>query len=297
MKHVKMIAAVASAVWLGCAGAEETEPAGWSFEPGSGISYNETSIMTAEFGLRVDSRYMTYGVIDGKDPIVVPGATATFFDWVYIGFESIFDMTKGNGKGYGYGNRAGKYTTLDTFVGLAHEFDLGDTLGTLSADVGYLYEYMPRSIGEVWDTQYAYAELSLGDLWFEPKLAFERDLMLDEGTYVNFEIGHTFELTESLTLRPAVGQGFGNSLRTKGYFGEAEGVEGFDHGGLMDTSLRLDLEYAMTDWLTLGAYVAYYDYWLDSNMREGARAYNSMWGSACAHSWTFTGGLSVTATF
>lgn len=297
MNKIMVAGAVVAAAWIGCAAEPETEQTGWNYEAGNGISYNETPIMTAEFTLGFDSRYMTYGVIDGKDPIVVPGVTGTFFDWFYIGVESIFDVTKGNGKGFEYGNRAGRYTTLDAFVGLAHSFDLGDTLGALDVDVGYLYEYMPRSLRENWETQYVYAEASLGDLWFEPKVAFERDIMLDEGTYVNVEVGHTIELTETLSLRPAVAQGFGNSLRTKGYFGALEEFEGFDHGGLMDTSLRVDLEYALTDWLTLGAYVAYYDYWLDGNMRDAARAYNAQWGRACDHSWNFVGGLSVTATF
>ena len=171
------------------------------------------------------------------------------------------------------------------------------TLGALGVDVGYMYEYMPRLDEEVGDTQYFTAELSLGDLWLEPVLAFERDIMADNGTYVNFEIGHTFELTESLTLRPAIGQGFGNSLRTKGYFSELEKVEGFDHGGLMDTTVRLDLEYAVTDWLSFGAYVAYYDYLFDGNMRKAAAAYNGEWGAGENKTWNVVGGLSITATF
>ena len=270
---------------------------GWSSEPGAGISFNETPIVSAEFGVGFDSRYMTYGVIDGKDPIIVPNASVTFFDWVYFGVEAIFDVTKGNGKRGGYGNRAGEYTTLDAMVGLAHEFDLGETFGTLGVDFSYMYEYLPRYEGEVGDTQYLNLEFSLGDLWLEPTLAIERDIMADDGTYVYFELGHTFELAESLTLRPAVGQGLGNSLRTKGYFSELEKVEGFDHGGLMDTTLRVDLEYAITDWLTFGAYVAYYDYWFDGNMRKAAAAYNGEWGAGCDKTWNVVGGLSITATF
>jgi hypothetical protein len=38
---------------------------------------------------------MTYGVIDGTDPIIVPGAPVTFFDWVYFSVEAIFDLTFG----------------------------------------------------------------------------------------------------------------------------------------------------------------------------------------------------------
>lgn len=71
-------------------------------------------LVAVEAGIAFDSRYMTYGVMDGKDPIVKPRAQITFFDWVYFGIESIFDVTKGNGKRGGYGNRAGRYTTIDS---------------------------------------------------------------------------------------------------------------------------------------------------------------------------------------
>jgi hypothetical protein len=240
---------------------------------------------------------MTYGVIDGKDPIVVPAASITFFDWVYFGVEAIYDVTKGNGKRGGYGNRAGKYTTLDAMVGIAHDFDLGESFGALSFDLSYMYEYLSRYEDEVGDTQYINLELSLGDLWLEPKLWVERDLMADDGTYVYFELGHTFEVAEDLTLRPAIGQGFGNSLRTRGYFSELEKVEGFDHGGVMDTTLRVDLEYAVTEYLTLGAYVAYYDYLFDGNMREAAAAYNGEWGADYDRTWNVVGGISVTVSF
>ena len=41
-------------------------PSNWSHEPGARISFNETPVVTAEFDVSFDSRYMTYGVIDGK---------------------------------------------------------------------------------------------------------------------------------------------------------------------------------------------------------------------------------------
>jgi hypothetical protein len=263
----------------------------------TGALYAQNKIVSTEVSLSFDSRYMTYGVIDGKDPIFTPGATGTFFDWAYIGVESIFDLTDGNGKRGGYGKRGFKYTTLDAFVGLAHEFDLGEKIGALCVDVGYMYEYLPRYQGEVGDTQYFTAQLSLCRHWLEPTIAFERDIMADDGTYVNLEVGHTFEICECFTIRPAVGQGFGNSLRTKGYFAGLEKVEGFDHAGLMDTTIKVDLEYKINDWLKLGAYVAYYDYLFDGKMREAAAAYNGEWGAGEDKTWNIVGGLSLTATF
>ena len=308
----KLMAMAAAAALCACATAEEEETAeGWAYAPGEGVSFNDMSIMTAEFGLSFDSKYLTYGVVDGKDPIVTPSATATFFDWLYFGVESIYDVTKGNGKRAGYGNRAGRYTTLDAIVGLSHDFDLGETLGTLTVDVNYIYEYIRRytdSDGEkgMDDTQYINLELSLGDLWLEPKLWIERDIMADNGTYVNFEIGHTFPLVDGesedgdpvLAFRPSIGQGFGNTQRTRGYFSDT--TDGFSHGGLMDTNVKGELTWNICECLSLSGYVAYYDYIFDRNMRHAACDYNGSWSENSrkyADSHQFVCGLALTATF
>ena len=269
--------------------------AGLEFTPGEGISYNETPIFTAEAAVEFHSRYMSYGVVDGKDPIVKPTFCGTFADWVFVGADFICDTTKGNGKGFGYGNRAGKYSAIDSYVGLAHEFELGETLGALSAEVGYLYEYATRTYedGSNWDMQYLYLGLSLGDLPFEPTFYLERELMFDDGTYANFEIGHTIDLgviCDGLSVRSSIAQGVGNGRRALGYFGES-------HAGLMDTCVKLEFEYEFSEWCTFGAYAAYYDYLLDGNMRDMAREYNSVWGSECDRSYSFVGGISVKLTF
>ena len=49
--------------------------------------------------------------------------------------------------------------------------------------------------------------------------------------------------------------------------------------------------------ITLGAYIAYYDYLFDGNMREAAAAYNGEWGAGEDKTWNVVGGLSLTATF
>ena len=288
IKNIACAAAVCGCVSLATAADEVAEAEKGEVE--------ETPIVSAEFGLQLDSKYMTYGVVDGKDPILTPSAQLTFFDWAYVGVESIFDLTKGNGKRGDYGNRAGKWTTLDMIVGLAHEFDLGETLGTLSVDVNYIYEYLRRHHSDMGDTQYVNLELSLGDLWFEPTLAIERDLMADEGTYVNLEVGHAFALIgddedPTLTFKPSIGQGLGDKHRTRGY----ELAD--DHGGLMDTTIKGEFEWAVCDHVALTAYIAYSDYWFDSKLRDGARAYNGAWGSSCDHSWNFYGGVGVTVSF
>ncbi len=301
MNAKKIIAAAFFAVLAGGVYASESESASLEWAPGEGVSYGDKSIMSTEATLKFHSKYMYYGVVYGNDPIVVPGACATFFDWAYVGIESIFDTTKGNGKGFGYGNRAGRYTTIDASVGIAHEFELNEFWGTLGVDFGYMYEYFTRHTeGGIWDCQYLTLEMELDwALFLKPTLYVERELMYDDGTYASLKLGHTFNFDDvkGLSLTPSITQGFGNSLRTKGYFAELEKVEGFDHGGLMDTTIMLELEYKINEWLKFGAYVAYYDYLFDDDMREAAAAYNAQWGSGEDKTWNFVGGLSFTATF
>ena len=302
-------AAVGSGVYAAESTAEAEEaPQGWNYEAGSGISYGETSIVTAEFGLAFDSKFLSYGLVDNNDPILTPSASITFFDWLSFGVESIFDMTP-----YGrkkvlnedgeyeelYANRGGKYQELDPSVSIGHSFSPEDyewLPTTIEFSLGYGYEYHPRSysVGQD-DTQFITFDLSLPDLWFEPTLSYERDIDRDNGTYVHLEIGHTFEITDELSIRPAIAQGLGNTQRVRGYLNKHGENEPLDHGGLMDTCIKIEAEYALTDWLTLGGYVAYSDYIFDRKMRDSARDYEA--SGDWDNSYNFVCGLSVTATF
>lgn len=300
MNAMKMTIVACSAVVCGALTAAESE----SEAEKSGFSLSD--YVAVEAGVALDSRYMSYGVIDGKDPIVTPSAQVTLFDSVYFGVSAIYDVTKANGKRGGYGNRAGQWTTLDATVGVAHDFELCEALGALSVDFNYIYEYLRRYHSDMGDTQYLNLEFSLGDLWLEPTLAIERDLMADDGTYVNFSIGHEFSIIDGaneddspvLAFRPSIGQGIGNSQRAAGYFVKRKGSEeALDHGGLMDTTIMGELTWNICENISLTGYVAYSDYLLDGNMRDGARAHNADWGGACDRSWNVYGGIALGVSF
>ena len=300
MNAMKMTVVACSAVVCGALTAAESE----SEAEKSGFSLSD--YVAVEAGVALDSRYMSYGVIDGKDPIVTPSAQVTLFDYVYFGVSAIYDVTKANGKRGGYGNRAGQWTTLDATVCVAHDFELCESLGALSVDFNYIYEYLRRYHSDMGDTQYLNLEFSLGDLWLEPTLAIERDLMADDGTYVNFSIGHEFSIIDGaneddspvLAFRPSIGQGIGNSQRAAGYFVKRKGSEeALDHGGLMDTTIMGELTWNICENISLTGYVAYSDYLLDGNMRDGARAHNADWGGACDRSWNVYGGIALGVSF
>ena len=294
------------------------EKTGLAWTPGEGVSFGETPIVSAEVGVSLDSRYMTYGVIDGKDPILTPSAQIKFFDWIYFGVEAIYDVTKGNGKKGEYGARTGKRTTLDMIAGISHDFETCDALGALSFDFNYIYEYYRRyydfNEGEkcMDDTQYLNLELSLDDLWFEPALWVERDIMADDGTYFNFSVGHEFPLVDGegedadpvLSFRPSVGQGFGTARRVRlydFYLKNPDDATGddvpVDHGGFMDTTFKGELTWNVGGGVSLSGYVAYSDYLFDARTREGARRHNAAWGRKCDHSWNFYGGVALTVAF
>ncbi len=262
------------------------------------------SILSTEVGVAFDSKFMSYGLVDNKDPIVTPSVAVTAFDWVTFGVSAIFDTTK-YGKKAGYGNRAGRCTELDPGVSLAHAFSPEDCAflpTTVALALGYMYEYHPRGMGGGTgepgdDTQFVTFEVALPDLWIEPTLAFERDIDRDDGTYVNLELGHTFALIDGvgegddpvLAFRPSVAQGIGNTQRTRGY-GLAE-----DHGGLMDLCVKGELTWSVGGGFALSGYVAYYDYVFDSTLREGARAYEATGPDDT--SYNFVAGIALSASF
>ena len=101
MKTKTIMLALAAASCCCTALADEEEKSeGWAYNPGEGVSFNETPIVSAEASLSFDSKYLSYGFVDNKAPILTSAGEITFFDWLTFGVSAIFDVTR-------YGNRAG----------------------------------------------------------------------------------------------------------------------------------------------------------------------------------------------
>ena len=295
---------------------EEAETSGWAYNPGEGVSFNEQPIVSAEASLAFDSKYLSYGLVDNNEPILKPIGLMTFFDWFSLTVEAYFDITK-YGRRAGYTNRAWQYTELYPGAAIGHSFSPDDyewLPTTIDFSISYQYEFHPNSKykggdgpdGQADDSQFWMFEVSLPDLCFEPRFYYERDVMRDNGTYLNLEIGHTFPLIDGaedgedpvLTFRPSIAQGFGNTMRVRSYLTRAtsdgEGAP-LDKSGLMDLCVKGELAWQVCEFCTLGGYVAYTDYVFDSRMREAAREYERTgdWD----HSWNFTAGLALTLNF
>ena len=321
----------AAALCMGAFAAEEAAPAeekseGWAWAMGEGITFDETPIVSTEVSLSFDSKYLSYGFVDNKDPILTPAGSVTFFDWITFGVSAIFDTTK-YGHRAGYTSRQFQYTELHPTVTIGHSFSPEDfewLPTTIEFAFGWDYEYHPNSKNKggfddygFWDksiaedTHFWTFEFGLPDLWFEPKFYYERDAMRDDGTYLNLEVGHTFtvigdEEEETLTLRPSVAQGFGNKQRVKAYaskyflaYDEDEGAyveeAPLNHAGLMDTMFKLEAEWSICDGVALSGYVGYSDFLFDRKIRRASRSYEAT--GRWDYSWNVVAGLALTFSF
>ncbi len=254
--------------------------------------------VSASFSLAFDSKYLSYGFVDNIDPILTPSAEISFFETLSFGALAIFDTTT-YGRKAGYGNHAGKYTEVHSWVGLSHSFSSDDYTWlptTIDLGLSYLYEFHPsskmkhgdRDSAAAEDSQFITLEIGLPDLPLEPVVMIERDFMRDDGTYVALDIGHTFELSDTLSLRPSILQGYGNGQRIKAY-------TDVNKAGLMDTVLKVDLTWAITDTIELAGYVGWSDFIFDRRIRHAAREYEA--SGKWDESWNVICGLSLAVSF
>ena len=307
-KHILMTIACAAALCGSVraeAEARETEGQDLNWAMGEGVTFGETSVVSAEVGLAFDSKFMSYGLVDNNDPILTPSAALTFFDWVTLGVEAIFD-TSSYGKRAGYRDHAFRYQELDPGVAIGHAFGPDDAAWlptTVAFELGYMYESHPKVVDD--DTQFLTFSVGLPDLWFEPTFSYERDIDRDDGTYLNLEVGHTFSVVEGkeegdddiLAFRVSLAQGWGDKRRVVAYLPDVgnDEAEGLGRASMMDTCVKGELTWNITDGVSLGAYAAYYDYLFDSHARNSAKAYEAT--GSHTDSYSFVMGVSLAVAF
>ncbi len=247
------------------------------------------------------SRQLSYGLADNQDPVIMPGASLTFYDIFTVSMDWIIDTTH-RGRKAGYRDRKWEYQEFDPGVSAAYVFSPDDFAflpTSVELGVGYMYEYHPRfsksksdGVNGNPDTQFVVFDAALPDLPLEPALYLEWDIDRDDGFYANLNAGHSFELVEGtgecslLAFRIEAAQGLGSADRNDAYLE-------VDKWGLMDTSITLKLEYKPLPWLAVVPYAAYYDYIFDRSLRHAARTYNEKVND----SFNFIGGITISASF
>lgn len=225
-------------------------------------------VVSGSLNAGVDSKYLTYGLVDNPDPIYTYGVDVNPIEPIWFNISTINDTTR-YGRRAGYGNRRWQYQEIDTGTKGCYDFSPSDfdwIPTTIHVDLGYMYEYHHRYHGDVDDTQFLTLGISFPDLWIVPEIEIERDIIRDDGTYFNLNISRCHELTKELSIHMLVGQGLGNENRVYSYLSE-------EHCGLMDTMIMLKLEYKLFETCVVSTYVKYSEYLFDRRLRHADREY------------------------
>lgn len=256
--------------------------------------------ITGSLSVSYESKALTYGFVDADDPIFAPKGALTVFDTFTAGFVFYFDTTDFGDK-IGRGDHAWDFWEIDVPAELRHVFT-PDEISWLPTSVelggGYRYEYHPPR-SNCPDTAFWLADISLPDLWLVPCFAYERDVMRDQGTYLNLSVSHAFEIVEGVMLTPSLGQGWGDCKRVRGYVPTPDLAHRLNRAGLLDTQLRLALAWRICDHVTLTAFVAYSDFLFDRHIREASRRYIRSADGVCHRhsSWNFPAGIALVCDF
>ena len=246
-----------------------------------------------------ETKVLSYGLPDSDDPNFLPYGELTFFDHLSFGSRFYIDTSR-IGERMGRGDRSWDFWEIDFPADLRHTFT-PDELAWLPTRVeigaGYRYEYHPPRT-HIRDTQFWLADIVLPDLWLVPRLSYERDVIRDNGTYLNLCVYREFEVFETVFLIPSVAQGWGDSKRVRGYLSNPDLTGPLDRAGLMDTQLRLSLVWRPLDCLEVAGFVAYSDFLFDRHIRDASRNYiRQIDGGARNTSWCFPVGISITCRF
>lgn len=246
-----------------------------------------------------ETKVLSYGLPDSDDPNFLPYGELTFFDTLSAGAKFYID-TSHIGERMDRGDRAWDFWEVDFPVDLRHRFtsEEFERLPTsVEIGAGYRYEYHPtRAV--IPDTQFWLADVSLPDLWLVPLFSYERDVIRDNGTYLNLAVFHEFEVFEGVFLVPSLSQGWGDKKRVRGYLPDSDLVHRLNRAGLMDTRLQLAVRWQITECLSVSGFVAYSDFLFDRHVRDASRNYiRQISGGSPRSSWTFPVGVAVSLAF
>jgi len=246
-----------------------------------------------------ESKVLSYGLPDADEPNFLPYGELTFFDVLSGGAKFYFDMTD-IGKRMGRGDRTWDCWEMDFPVDARYSFS-PENVPWLPTSVeigaGYRYEYHPART-EIDDTQFWLAEVALPDLWIVPIFSYERDVIRDNGTYLNLCLYKEIEIFEHVHLTPSVAQGWGDRKRVGSYLSNSDLTGSLDRAGLMDSRLQVSLAWRPFECFEIAAFVAYSDFLFDRHIRDASRNYiRQVDGGSTNTSWCFPVGVSMSFVF
>ena len=257
--------------------------------------YSRNTPVEGSVSMDFASKVLSYGLPDSSKPNLLPYGELTFFGCLSAGSRFYYDLTD-VGERMGRGDRTCDLWEVDIPIDLRRQFspeNCGWIPTCVEIGVGYRYEYHP-SRTRIADTQFWLADVSLPDIWIVPCFSYERDVVRDNGTYLNIGLSKEIAILDGVSLIPSVSQGWGDVRRVAGYL-PAPDMEGrLEHSGLMDTSFKLDFVWKVSETVSISAFAAYSEFLFDADIREASRNYIRQTDHGARNrSWCIPFGLSV----
>ncbi|HTF89321.1 MAG TPA: hypothetical protein VK843_12995 [Planctomycetota bacterium] len=203
--------------------------------------------MTADLPLL--TKYVFRGAVLNDRPVLQPDLFLTFADERQSMTVGVF----GNLETSGEHDRRGEFTEID------YTLDYGRSTGPLDWTIGVAHYEYPRM--HLAGSSESYVIVSYRDVLITPSLEWWHDFDEVDGSYLNFQLSHSFGLGEDWSLDVMAGAGFMDANQAAYYFG-------VDRSGLSDALAQCVLaRHLGATTLSLGlAYTSV----LDPDLRDGA---------------------------
>lgn len=270
-KSLTAFVAVSAAILCGSARAEEN-----AGEKAAELEEKEDKIFEAGLDLDFNSAYVDKNAVMNERMVIQPcvWADLTMLDPFTFGFYiwQNWDVTGNRRYQDGDFKHALNETDYNVHAGLTC-WQSEDEESDLSLEIGhdwFTYHGRRAPHGEYPDTREIYAKLTFAnpivDVYGRTCWMYE-DFGNDEDGYkqgLYYELGFTkeIEITDDLTFGADWNVGFGDARYLCYLYGdccdnEEDDVWSHPDGGFGGTTLKFYLDYAVTEWFTLGARIAY----------------------------------------
>lgn len=202
-------------------------------------------------GLSVDAayaeRYIWRGIPINEEAVLQPSVTISDGNFSINGWGNM-DMTDwGDSKNQGYGDESGNFSEVDYTAGFEKAW------GPVSVGLGFITYTFPNH--SEWGPGLSTTEVYFGlgfDLPLSPSIYTYVDIDnqgktgTEGANYTSLDLGHSFELMESVGLDLSGHLGYGNHKFMKVYYGINEKSDFHDWSASVGLPISLPMDFSLT---------------------------------------------------
>jgi hypothetical protein len=234
---------------------------------------------TVDGDVFLTSQYIWRGMVLDEELSLQPTLTVGYYDFSFNVWGQM-DLTDFGEDECVYtddcDSRAWQFTEVDFILAYSHSF------GKLTVGTGIIF-YLYPNWDHSEDTHEVYVSISHDDL-LQPSLTVYYDFDEVDGWYINFGVGHSFEITPKFSIELSSSVGWGDSDYNKYMFGN-------DDSCMVDFNCGIKTPYKITENLTITPTLMFSSL-LDSDNRDIVEDYD-----CCDETDNVYGGVSLSFSF